>query len=94
MGARHGSAAATGAIAGVLVAALMAGSLVLVIVLALGAVVGGMVAAAGAVALDGVRGRRTRSGDRPAPTLTPQGEPDAQRAEAGGPSPEPASTRR
>ena len=90
VGSIHGSALATGAVVGTLVAAVVAGSVVLVMILLLGTVLGAMIAGAFALVRENLRGRRTRSGDRPVPRLTPDIGPGAERAEAGGPSPEPS----
>lgn len=84
----HGSALGAGAVLGLLVAAVVAGSVVLVIMLALGAVIGAMVF--GLVALARDWRHRQPSGDRLPPTLSNDGSPHAQRAEAGGASPEPS----
>jgi len=88
-GTLHGSALGAGAVLGLLVAAVIAGSIFLVIMLAGGAVIGALVF--GLIALARDRVRTSPSGDRPPPTLGVDGGPHAQRAEAGGASPEPSS---
>jgi hypothetical protein len=90
-GEEHGATMAVGAVAGTLAAALVAGSVILVVVLATGAVVGAVVAGTLALAAAQVRGRRDESGDHPAPGLSPEGGPAAQREEAGHTSPSTAS---
>lgn len=59
----HGTTMAVGAVAGLVVAAVVTGSLILVVVLATGAVVGAVVAGLVALAREGVRGRREEAGD-------------------------------
>ena len=76
-----------GVVAGVVVAALFAGSIMLVLMLATGAVVGGVVAGGAVLALTAARGRPASSGDHRMPTLSAGGGPEAQRAEAGHTSP-------
>jgi len=88
----QGGVLAAGAVIGLLVAAVVAGSFVLVIVLAVGAAAGAVAAGLAALLTQRLRGHRpARSGEAPMPTLTPQGSPEARRAEAGAASPSPSS---
>ena len=83
----HAGALGIGAAVGALVAAVWAGSIMLLIVLAFGAALGAVFAGGIAFIGDVWRGRSKDSGDHPAPGLTANEGPAAQRAEAGATSP-------